>query len=230
MPVQRLPRYILLLNDLSKNVISTNQDYGALQKAIENLHSVMIHLNESKRVAENSLKVFEIQQSLAGKTQAIMEPHRIFHSEGNCIIRTSTTKIKSVHYFLFNDMLLLVSPGKSLFNKDEWRVHFQLLLADLTFSVMRYEKGLLITAMTLKIVLILEDTIQMLELLETLQTLKEKIPNVDMNTQQMITTKILPWWISYLQSLLSTYFKLYYVGVVLLLIGVIYWCNFTTLK
>eukprot|EP00026_Physarum_polycephalum_P003352 Phypoly_transcript_03362.p1 GENE.Phypoly_transcript_03362~~Phypoly_transcript_03362.p1 ORF type:complete len:350 (+),score=44.59 Phypoly_transcript_03362:486-1535(+) len=224
MPVQRLPRYILLLTDLLKYTPETAQDYCAIEKSISHLHTVVVHLNESKRVAENALKVFEIQQSLTGKTQAIMEPHRIFHSEGNCIIRTTSAKMKNMHYFLFNDMILLVSAGKSLFNKEEWRIHFQLLLSELSFSILKYEKGLLITATTLKLILILDDTQQMMELLDTLQGLKSKLPNVDPSLIRSLSSRSLPEWLQKLKSTWLSHSKLHFlVAFLAFLMGVSYW-------
>lgn len=91
-------------------------------------------------------------------------------------------------------MLLLVSPGTSLFNKDAWRVHYQLLLADLSFSVLQYgmiypphnlslfihrtfaEKGLLVMGTELKIIIILDNLEVTQEFVGTLQSLKEKVP------------------------------------------------------
>jgi len=154
-----------------------------------------------------------------------MEPHRIFHSEGDCIIRTTTSKLKNMHYFLFNDMLLLVSAGKSLFNKDEWRVHFQLLLSDLSFSILRYEKGLLITGPTLKMIVVLETAPQLALLMTALHSLKSALPSVDPTSiHHSLSPTSLPHFFLLLKATWLSHPRLHYVVVLLsFLVGVCYW-------
>eukprot|EP00128_Syssomonas_multiformis_P001109 Colp12_sorted_trinity150504_noHs@24625 len=62
MPVQRLPRYALLLQDLHRNTPSSHPDHPHLAKAVEMLRGLMESLNESQRRAENDYKLLSVEQ------------------------------------------------------------------------------------------------------------------------------------------------------------------------
>lgn len=52
MPVQRIPRYKLLLTELLKNTEESNKDYILLSKALEAIESVATLMNEDLRQNE----------------------------------------------------------------------------------------------------------------------------------------------------------------------------------
>ncbi|EGC36722.1 hypothetical protein DICPUDRAFT_46997 [Dictyostelium purpureum] len=101
MPIQRLPRYILLLQDLLKNTKETHTDYNDLSIALKKMKDVAEYVNEKKREAENLNQVLNIQSSLTGKFNNLAEPHRRYVKKGTLI---SNDKIYL--YFLFNDLLV----------------------------------------------------------------------------------------------------------------------------
>lgn len=49
MPVQRLPRYVMLLQDLLKHTSAARPDYMALQQALEAMRDLTNTLNTNKR-------------------------------------------------------------------------------------------------------------------------------------------------------------------------------------
>ena len=68
MPIQRVPRYKLLLQELLKNTPSTLiPDCASLEKALGLVSAVAAHINDSVRANENRAKVREIQSSVPGR-------------------------------------------------------------------------------------------------------------------------------------------------------------------
>lgn len=66
-PVQRVPRYRLLLAELLKCTPETHPDYEPCEKALLKIEDVAIHVNESVRAKENQEKLLQIQESFSGK-------------------------------------------------------------------------------------------------------------------------------------------------------------------
>ncbi len=56
-PIQRLPRYQLLIQELKKSTPLQHPDYEPLSVALEKIVSVNQFLNEEKRNAENVLEI-----------------------------------------------------------------------------------------------------------------------------------------------------------------------------
>jgi len=64
MPVQRIPRYMLLLTELFKRTPKDHPDHKDLEAALGKIQVVAEAMNVSKREAENIHKVAEIQKEL----------------------------------------------------------------------------------------------------------------------------------------------------------------------
>eukprot|EP01132_Coremiostelium_polycephalum_P002514 gene2514-3112_t len=110
LPIQRIPRYTLLLNDLVKNTWSDHLDYNNLTEAFKKMQEVASYVNEKKREAENIAKVTEIQNNFIGKFDNLAEPHRRFVFEGNlCVINPNGKESQRIFY-LFNDVLIGTKP------------------------------------------------------------------------------------------------------------------------
>jgi hypothetical protein len=65
-PFQRICRYPLLLKELQKRTPSDWPDFKAITSAMDGVNIVMQGANETKRVTDSMLKVFDIQQKLIG--------------------------------------------------------------------------------------------------------------------------------------------------------------------
>jgi hypothetical protein len=52
-PVQRIPRYILLLTDLMKHTTVSHGDYKSVQKALLGFQELALFINENQRRADN---------------------------------------------------------------------------------------------------------------------------------------------------------------------------------
>jgi len=78
MPVQRLPRYLLLLKELRKYTNSTHPDFDQIGSAIANLESLTATLNESQREKETIEKVSEIKEIVQGAKELALESSFVF--------------------------------------------------------------------------------------------------------------------------------------------------------
>jgi RhoGEF domain/PH domain len=106
MPVQRLPRYNLLLGDLIKNTTEDHPDRGDLERALTEMEKVAKLINESVRQAEARAKVLEVQNSfvnIGGVTLVV--PHRVFVKEG-VLTKVCRRTNKPRVFFLFSDCLI----------------------------------------------------------------------------------------------------------------------------
>jgi hypothetical protein len=105
MPVQRVPRYRLLLNELIKNTEPSHPDYAKLNNAYESIKLVAKHINEALRYQENMCKIVELMSKFS-HTIELMVPGRTLLWEGSILRRT--LKGDHEHYVvLFTDLLVL---------------------------------------------------------------------------------------------------------------------------
>ncbi len=64
MPVQRIPRYSLLLRELIKHTPPSHPDLKGLQQALERVDGIAVFLNEEKRRAEEYALIVALQEKL----------------------------------------------------------------------------------------------------------------------------------------------------------------------
>ncbi|CAJ0627248.1 7867_t:CDS:10 [Entrophospora sp. SA101] len=74
MPVQRIPRYKLLLEDLLKKTPDSHSDYLNLKKAYHVIENVATFVNETIRQHEMFIAMLEIQRFLTGFDEAVLIP------------------------------------------------------------------------------------------------------------------------------------------------------------
>ncbi|XP_030072710.1 protein ECT2 [Microcaecilia unicolor] len=106
-PVQRLPSVALLLNDIKKHTADDNPDKVILERAIESLKEVMMHINEDKRKTEAQRQIFDVVYEVDGCPANLLSSHR------SLIQRVETVALgddlcdrgEQVTLFLFNDCL-----------------------------------------------------------------------------------------------------------------------------
>eukprot|EP01132_Coremiostelium_polycephalum_P007427 gene7427-9129_t len=106
MPIQRIPRYLLLLKELLKYTPTNHQDHSMLQNAKENMKRVADHVNESKMLVDNTRKINSIQESISQLDINLNDENRKYIREG--FLEIEDTASKSSYFFLFNDILLFV--------------------------------------------------------------------------------------------------------------------------
>ncbi len=124
LPVQRIPRYVLLLQDLFKNTPESHADYQNLKKALEKMQSVAEYVNEKKREAENLNNTLLIWGKLSGldPNYNFAVPHRRYVRQGRLLeidgmsspatFDASKVRAKMRYCFLFTD-IIVVTKEKS---------------------------------------------------------------------------------------------------------------------
>eukprot|EP00026_Physarum_polycephalum_P002016 Phypoly_transcript_02020.p1 GENE.Phypoly_transcript_02020~~Phypoly_transcript_02020.p1 ORF type:complete len:578 (+),score=87.07 Phypoly_transcript_02020:1129-2862(+) len=101
-PIQRIPRYNLLLEDLIRHTPENHPDYNDLKCSSAKIKSIAGFLNENARLEVNKNKITSIQQSIVGDVGDLLGWKRTFLKEGKMQI---DGKVQFV--FLFNDMLII---------------------------------------------------------------------------------------------------------------------------
>lgn len=111
MPVQRVPRYRLLLESLLKHTDADHADHVELKLAIEKINECATYQNA--KIAETNRRMKVSQLSVKLKLPSLVQPHRRLVSEGELTIRSGKTE-KLVKVYLFSDLLVIQKQGKLL--------------------------------------------------------------------------------------------------------------------
>ncbi|KAJ1892960.1 hypothetical protein LPJ81_005453, partial [Coemansia sp. IMI 209127] len=130
-PIQRLPRYRMLLTDLLSNTPVDHPDHETLYVALKELNRTIYEVNEKKRAFENQSQLRIIQEKVAGSSEIpIVAPHRVFKLMANFRVQVFSEPARSkkggikarrinfgtvYRFFLFNDMIMQCAV---VMNKD----------------------------------------------------------------------------------------------------------------
>ncbi|KAL6077133.1 Rho guanine nucleotide exchange factor (GEF) 17, variant 2 [Balamuthia mandrillaris] len=111
MPVQRLPRYQLLLKELLRFTHEEHVDYAHLKQASELATELNSVINENKRRSDCMAKMGSIQSSVEQIPFELVAPTRLFVDD----VEATVTRVKGGkslprHLFLFSDCCILSTP------------------------------------------------------------------------------------------------------------------------
>ncbi|XP_039663628.1 FYVE, RhoGEF and PH domain-containing protein 4a isoform X1 [Perca fluviatilis] len=113
-PVQRVPRYEMLLKDYLKKLPEGDPDRRDSEKSLEIIATAATHSNSAIRKSENLKKLMEIYEML-GEEEDIVNPSNEFIKEGHILkLAARNTSAMERYLFLFNNMLLYCVPKFSL--------------------------------------------------------------------------------------------------------------------
>jgi hypothetical protein len=104
MPIQRIPRYILLLQEMKKYTWDYHPDFQNLTLALQKFTEVANHVNEMMRQADRMNHLLRIEQGF-GFTLNLIDPARKFIREG-ILTKITSRFIVDTYFFLFNDVLI----------------------------------------------------------------------------------------------------------------------------
>lgn len=108
-PVQRVPRYQLLLKEYLKKLPEDSQDRDDTEKALELVSTAAHHSNEAMKKIDKFKKLLEIQE-LVGGVMDLVSPTRELLREGKITkICAKSADHQERHMFVFNDLVLLCS-------------------------------------------------------------------------------------------------------------------------
>lgn len=126
-PVQRGPRYTLLLKELLSRTAETHPDYQNLQQAIKAVEAKVNSVNTKIRESQAQNEVIAIQSKLVGDDipvsiknlkiyiflifflKDLVSPGRFHVDEGSfklCNLDSKGKEFESVYLFVFNDCIL----------------------------------------------------------------------------------------------------------------------------
>ncbi|KAH3767558.1 Phosphatidylserine decarboxylase proenzyme 2 precursor [Pelomyxa schiedti] len=115
-PVQRIPRYVLLLSDMHRSTPQQHPDWQPLQNALSLVRELAEYTNTHKLTADN----IEILRGIESKIENF--DIRLSNNSTRKLIRDGPMKIngRSMHMWLLNDIIVLTST-KKLNNKYKYK-------------------------------------------------------------------------------------------------------------
>eukprot|EP00316_Scyphosphaera_apsteinii_P019756 CAMPEP_0119336942 /NCGR_PEP_ID=MMETSP1333-20130426/92941_1 /TAXON_ID=418940 /ORGANISM="Scyphosphaera apsteinii, Strain RCC1455" /LENGTH=651 /DNA_ID=CAMNT_0007347879 /DNA_START=172 /DNA_END=2127 /DNA_ORIENTATION=- len=117
LPVQRVPRYRMLLEDLLGHTDPGHPDEEPLKDALERIREVAMHINEEKRHADEVEKLRALLPRFSNGSnmeKELVRYDRKFEKEGE-MVKVRLAHRQRRHVFLFNDILIYAVSSKSGF-------------------------------------------------------------------------------------------------------------------
>jgi len=114
-PVQRVPRYRMLLEDLLAHTDEGHPDEAPLNEALEKVREVAMHINEEKRHLEEVDKLRKLGERFATSSnmeKELVRYDRRFLKEGE-LAKVRLTHRQRRQVFLFNDLLIYAVGSKN---------------------------------------------------------------------------------------------------------------------
>ena len=119
-PVQRLPRYLLLLGQLVKYTDPDHVDHGNLVQAETKLASICKHVNEKKREAESQMRLLALREKLRFESndmrrvvETLITPGRNLVREGPALLVDPGTHAETGRMLvLLSDQILVCEEEK----------------------------------------------------------------------------------------------------------------------
>eukprot|EP00457_Paulinella_chromatophora_P001334 gb/GEZN01001336.1/.p1 GENE.gb/GEZN01001336.1/~~gb/GEZN01001336.1/.p1 ORF type:complete len:924 (-),score=218.59 gb/GEZN01001336.1/:286-3057(-) len=104
-PIQRIPRYQLLLQELLKRTPDTHPDYKEIQASLEKVKEVALHINETVRAGQSRQQILDLEEQFV-KPPEFVSPSRFFLYSGKMSKKNQTNSGEETYTFhLFNDLL-----------------------------------------------------------------------------------------------------------------------------
>ncbi|KAI0241670.1 hypothetical protein L0F63_005098 [Massospora cicadina] len=110
LPVQRIPRYKLLIEDLLKHTEPTHRDHDNLVKGLDIVQRVATFVNETIRQHEMFMEMLKIQNALTGFDEVLLVPGRRLIKRGR-VHKVCRKSHQLREFFLFTDLLVYASGG-----------------------------------------------------------------------------------------------------------------------
>ncbi|XP_028307570.1 FYVE, RhoGEF and PH domain-containing protein 4-like isoform X2 [Gouania willdenowi] len=112
-PVQRVPRYEMLLKDYLRKLPEDNPDYDFAQKSLRSISMAASHSNSAIQKAESLKRLLAIYEMVG--EEEVVNPTNEFLREGRLLkLAARNASAMERHLFLFNNFLMCCSPRFSL--------------------------------------------------------------------------------------------------------------------
>jgi len=124
-PVQRLPRYEMLLRDLLKHTWPEHPDYKNLQKSLDIIRFSVMQINESKRQDSTKKKVAQFQDKFKnpGQLEHVLLKGN-FISEGVAKFYDEKDRVVKAYLVLFDEQLVFAKRFSDL-KKEEGKLQYR---------------------------------------------------------------------------------------------------------
>jgi len=139
MPVQRIPRYELLLRELKRYTLPADEEFQDLQHAFEKIQKIAVHINENKRQIEQLSRLLEIESRLHGKEDIgfeIISPDRHVLREGD-LYQFNHTMVRGDHV---RPRKMILFTDRVLWTTQDFEFRGQFSVANRTLQVLDLPK------------------------------------------------------------------------------------------
>eukprot|EP01124_Arcella_intermedia_P010327 TRINITY_DN1683_c0_g1_i1.p1 TRINITY_DN1683_c0_g1~~TRINITY_DN1683_c0_g1_i1.p1 ORF type:complete len:1008 (-),score=197.75 TRINITY_DN1683_c0_g1_i1:84-3107(-) len=132
MPIQRIPRYVLLITEILKFTEETHVDYKGLVESLETVKNAAKDVNAAPKEQEDYYKTEKVIVKFEKwKDLQLKAPNRYFIKKGNLSKVCHHGGLKSRTFFLFTDLFFYASKSPST---GKWTVIHQFLWLTLSVS------------------------------------------------------------------------------------------------
>ncbi|KAF9913250.1 hypothetical protein EC991_000012 [Linnemannia zychae] len=110
LPVQRIPRYRMLLESLLRHTPEDHPDHRKLQTAFESMEQTANFVNETIRQHEMFGEMVELQSKITGMNEPLIIPGRMMLKRGN-VWKVCRRNVQLRMIILFSDCIVWTSPS-----------------------------------------------------------------------------------------------------------------------
>jgi len=132
-PVQRLPRYAMLLQEYLKHTSPKNSDYEDTATALAKIKHLISSFNESKRRSVNMEAKQKIMSSVSGLNLMAFDGESDFVMEGELILSRKLPSSERVYFYLFKEMIIWAKTTESI--RDTVKKSFKKLFHSKLYSL-----------------------------------------------------------------------------------------------
>ena len=105
LPVQRIPRYRMLLESLLQNTCPLDPECEVIKKAIDSVAEVADSINQAIREHQDLEELIRIVRQIKNAPPNLVKPKRAFIKEGS-LVKICRKSPKPRHFFLFSDCIV----------------------------------------------------------------------------------------------------------------------------
>lgn len=133
-PVQRIPRYVLLLKDMIKSTPSTHPDKQYIEEAYTLVKEIADYVNSMKKLADNVVELQQLQQKFSGY------PGKLDSLSTRKFIKDVVLTIdkEKVRMWLFDDIAIVTKPEAKRGDVYKYRYSFDLQTSKLALDTDTY--------------------------------------------------------------------------------------------
>jgi len=127
LPVQRIPRYRMLIADILKNTPSEHVEFKDLTDSLNIITEVASFVNEGKRQNENSTVIMDLSKQVKDRYKTLVQPNRKYVRDGVFNVRCPEKSMYGDAYkvYMFSDVIVMIeNRADSLFNRSKKSIYF----------------------------------------------------------------------------------------------------------